>query len=87
MKRNDVIILVGVGLMAAIVSFVISGKLFSAPANRGASVQTADSIITAFPDVKNDPAYNSFLNTSALNLAQPIQIGNTQNTKPFSGSQ
>lgn len=88
MKRKDVITLAGVGLVAAVVSFVVAGMLFSTPAHRGTKVKIADPIITAFPDVKNDPAYNSFLNTNALNPAQPVQIGNTQNTQPFnSGSQ
>lgn len=87
MKRQDIIRLSLVGVAAAIISYVISGMVFKVPNNRSTSVPTVDVIPTSMPDIKNDPAYNFFLNKNAVDLTQPVQIGNSQNTAPFNGSQ
>lgn len=87
MKRQDLVSLVFVGVAAAIFALVISSLFFRAPSNRSTSVPTVDVIPTAMPDLKNDPSYNFFLNKNAIDLTQPVQIGNSQNSAPFNGSQ
>ena len=84
MKRKDIAMLAAVAAITGIISLIISSIFFSVPKNRSSKVPAVETITTSFPDVKNDPAYQSFLNAGALNPAQPVQIGDTQNTTPFS---
>lgn len=85
MRRNDIIIIAGVAVVTAIFSLILTSLLFSGPKNRGAKVPVSQAITTTFPDVKNDPAYNNFFNTNALDPAQPVSVGNAQNNQPFNG--
>lgn len=86
MKREDYALIIGVGVLAGIMSLIISGLLFNAPAKRSTQVPTVQPINAAFPDIKNDPAYQAFLNNTALDPTQPIHIGNGQNNTPFQNS-
>jgi hypothetical protein len=83
MKRNDKVLFVFVGIVAAIISLIVSSALFSSPAKRSTKAPVVEIVPTTFPDVKNDSNYNTFLNSKALDPTQPVQIGNTQNTTPF----
>lgn len=85
MKRKDIISLVAVGVIAAFFSWIITGAVFKSPSNRNTLVPTAQVISPTFPDVKNNPAYSSFLNNNAIDPTQTIQIGNSSNSAPFSG--
>lgn len=87
MKRQDIIALVAVAVVAGLASLLITGVIFSIPKNRKSEVPVVQPIPTAMPDIKNDPTYQAFLNTSALDLTQPVQIGNSQNASPFNSSQ
>jgi hypothetical protein len=82
MRQKDIATLILVGFVAAIISFLVAGAIFS-PKKYSTQVLTVQEIDPNFPDVKNDPSYNSFLNPGALDLTVPVQIGNTQNDKPF----
>lgn len=84
-KRQNIVILVIVGLIAAMVSIVISGAIFGTPQNNPIKVPVVDPISPSFPDVQHDSNYTSFLNNKALDPTQLIQIGNNQNTAPFQG--
>lgn len=86
MKRKDMAMLVVVALITGMISLLITNVIFSVPKDRGAKVPTVDVMPTALPDVKNDPAYKSFLNANALDPTQPVQIGNSQNSTPFNSS-
>ncbi len=83
MKRKDVAVLIAVGAITGLISLIISSLIFSVPKKQSSKVPAVDTITTSLPDVKNDPAYQSFLNPGALDPAQPVQIGNTQNNAPF----
>jgi hypothetical protein len=87
MKKNDIALIAGVAVVTAIFSLIITSLLFSSPKHRGDNVPVAQPITTTFPDVKNDPDYSSFLNTNALDPAQPVQVGKSQNSQPFNGPQ
>lgn len=84
MKRSDLAVLILVGGLAALISFFVAGAIFSSK-SYSTKVPTIQAIDGTFPDVKNDPAYNSFLNPNGLDLTVPVQIGGPQNSDPFSG--
>ena len=84
MRQKDIVVLVFVAFIAAIISFLVAGAIFS-PQKYSTQVPVAQEIDGTFPDVKNDPAYSSYLNPSGLDLTVPVQIGDSQNSAPFSG--
>lgn len=86
MKKKDILYLALAAVAAAIVSFMVASVVFKVPLKRSGTVPVAQPINSTFPDVKNDPAYKSFLNDKALDPTQSVQIGDGQNTQPFSGS-
>ena len=86
MNRKDISLLVVVVLIAAGFAFFIAGAIFS-PKKYSTEVPVIQPIDGTFPDTKNDPAYSSFLNPNGLDLTVPVQIGDSQNSDPFSGGQ
>jgi len=87
MKREDIIKIGLVAGISAIISLVIAVAMFNSPAKHNQKVPVVQPITTSFPDVANDPSYNVIFNSNALDPTQPVQIGNSQNTSPFTGSQ
>jgi cell division protein FtsN len=85
MQRKDITMLATVGIITAVISFVVSGMFFNS-VRKGQKVPTFESIPTSLPDLKNDPSYNYIFNPSALDPAQPVLVGGSQNNQPFSGS-
>lgn len=83
MRRKDAAVLIAVGAITGVISLIISSLIFSVPKNQSSKVPAVETITTSLPDSKNDPAYQSFLYPGALNPAQPVQIGDTQNSAPF----
>lgn len=82
MKRREIILIGASAVIAAIVALAVSSLVFNALSGRS-KAPVVEAINPNFPDVKNDSAYNLFLNRNALDPTQPIQIGNTKNTSPF----
>ena len=83
MKRRDLSILIVVAAITGVFSLILANALFG-PKKLTQKVPVVEKISESFPDVKNDPAYNSFLNEKALDLTQPVQIGpHNQNQQPF----
>lgn len=83
MRQKDIVLIGSAALVAAVIALIFSGMVFNPPTER-VSVPVIDKIEPTFPDVKNDSDYNSFLNKDALDPTQPVQIGGSQNTSPFS---
>ncbi len=86
MNRKEIVTVSAVAVIAALISFVVAGALFNSPSKHNATAPNVQAITSSFPDVKNDPSYNFFLNTKALDPTQPIQIGNSSNNAPFNGA-
>ena len=86
MKRQDIIRLAVVAVLAGFLSLLVTNIIFSVPKNRSSKVPSVQAIPTSLPDIKNDPSYQPFLNSNSLDLTQPVQIGNSQNNTPFNGS-
>ena len=85
MKRRDLALIMVVAVFAMIMSFIVANLLFRTLL-KSTSVPTAVVLPSSFPDIKNDPAYSNFLNTQALDPAQPVPVGNNKNTTPFNNS-
>lgn len=85
MKRKDIIVLVVIGLIAALISSFIAGKVFTPPAARETKVPTSGAISSTFPDIQNDTDYQPIFNDKALDPTQLIQIGTSQNQQAFNG--
>jgi hypothetical protein len=78
MKKKDLSTIGAVAVASAIISFILSGMLFSTPDNRKQNVEIVEPISTKFerPDAM-------YFNESSINPAQNIQIGTDQNSNPF----
>lgn len=79
-KNNSLFLLVGVA--AFIVGFIAASMFVHAPKKGSIKVDSVPAIPANFPDVKNDAAYNAFLNSNAIDPTQAIQLGNSNST-PF----
>lgn len=81
MKQKDIALIAVIAVISAIVSFVVSGKLFVTPSNRQQEVEVVDAINAAFnaPDKK-------YFNSSSINSTQNSTIGGDSNQNPFNGS-
>ena len=87
MKRDDIIKVAMAAGISAIISLFIAGAIFNSPAKHNQKVPVVQAISTSFPDVANDPNYTGIFHNGALDPTQPVQIGNSQNNSPFTGSQ
>lgn len=81
MKQKDYMLLGIIVVISAIVSFIISGKLFATPADRQQQVEQVQTLSAAFPTP--NPTY---FNTQSIDPTQLIQIANNNNANPFSGN-
>ena len=87
MKQKDYMTLGIIIFIATIFSVILSGKIFSSTKNHDLKAPEVQEISSQFPDIKNDPAYNTVFNNNALNPTQLIQIGTNQNPATFNSSE
>lgn len=85
MERKDITLLATVGVISAVIAVIVSSLLFTGTKKED-TAPTVDVISSTMPDLRNDPSYNYIFNTNALDLAQPVDIGASQNTQPFNGA-
>lgn len=86
MKKSNDANLIAVLAISVILGIILSMIAIHGP-TRNVSVPSVTALPTSFPDVQNDPTYNSFMNPSALDPTQAVQVGNSSNTSPFNGGQ
>ena len=81
MKQKDIALIIGIAGISAVVSFVVSGKLFVTPSNRQQQVEVVDPINSSFqtPDSK-------YFNQNSIDPTQNTNIGGSNNQNPFNGS-
>ena len=81
MKQKDVALIIIIAAVSAVVSFIVSNKLFVTPANRQQKVEVVDVISPTFqtPSAK-------YFNSNSIDPAQNSQISSNNNQTPFSGS-
>lgn len=83
-QGDDKAKLIVVAVVTGVISLIFSSMIFSSPKNHNLTAPQVQPIKTSFPDIHNDPAYNTFLNPGALDATQPVQVGNSRNNQPFS---
>lgn len=81
MKQKDIALIIIIAFISAVISFVVSGKLFVTPANRQQQVEVVDPIPTSFqtPDKK-------YFNSNSIDPTQTPQISTDNNQNPFNGA-
>lgn len=79
MKQKDISLIIGIAVISAIISFVVSNKLFVTPNNRQQEVEVVDKITPGFttPDKK-------YFNSNSIDPTLPTQLSNGNNPNPFS---
>ena len=81
MKQKDIALIIIIGAISGAVSFAASHFLFATPKDRHQNVAVVDPITTEFvtPDSK-------FFNSKSIDPAKLIEVQDSNNTHPFSGS-
>lgn len=81
MKQKDIALIIVVAFLSAIISFILSGKLFVTPANRQQPVEVVDKISTQFqlPDSR-------YFNANSINPTVQSQLGTDTNQNPFNST-
>lgn len=81
MKQKDIIVIIIVVFVSGVLSIFVSSFLFGKPSQKQQTAEVVDIISSNFstPDKK-------FFNTSSIDPTKLIQIGNSNNPNPFSGS-
>lgn len=78
MKKKDIGIIIGVAIISAILSYVISSTLFGGEDKYNLTTPIVQPISADFP--ATDPR---FFNPQSLNPTRDIIIGGSTNTQPF----
>lgn len=86
MKKKDITTVITIAITAGVISLLIASSVFGTKKVK-TTVPVVEAIPKSFPDAKNDPIYQAFLNDKALDATQPIQIGNGNNATPFNKTQ
>lgn len=81
MKQKDISVIIVVAFLSAIISFVLSGKIFVTPENRQQAVEVVDSVTADFklPDSR-------YFNSNSINPTLDSQLGTDTNQNPFNGT-
>jgi hypothetical protein len=80
-KQKDVALIIAIAFVSAVVSLVVSRLLFASPQSQQQEVQVVPAITANFPSPDS-----RYFNNNSIDPTQLIQIGNNNNTNPFSGS-
>ena len=80
MKQKDIALIIVVAFISAVVSFIVSDRLFVTPSNRQQQVEVVDPITAIFntPDKK-------YFNANSIDPTQSSSIGANNNQNPFNG--
>ena len=80
MKQNDIALIIVIAFISAVISFVVSGKIFVTPANRQQQVEVVDAINPTF----QTPA-KKYFNSNSIDPTQSAQVTTGNNQNPFNG--
>ncbi len=78
MKQKDIATIIVIVAISAVLSFVISGKIFVTSANRQQKVEIVDVIDSSFQTPSS-----KYFNTASIDPAQLVQISSNNNQNPF----
>jgi hypothetical protein len=79
MKKNDILIIVVVAIVAGVFSFIVANFLFGGQKNYNLDAPTVQPITAEFktPDTK-------YFNKDSLDITKDITVEDNSNNKPFS---
>lgn len=80
MKQKDIALIIVIAFFSAVVSFLVSDKLFVTPSNRQQAVEVVDVIKPDFVAPSS-----TYFNTNSVDPTQNTPIGDTNNQNPFTG--
>lgn len=78
MKQKDIALIIVVCFISAVLSFIISMKVFVTPANRQQSVPVIDAIDGSFTKPSS-----KYFNDQSINPTQQIHVTDNANQNPF----
>lgn len=81
MKQQDIAVIMVVGFISGVLSFFLSGTLFSSKIGQ-LTVSKIDPITTEFKQIDKQ-----YFNEDSENPTPQIQIGDSSNDNPFNGNQ
>lgn len=81
MKQKDIALILIIAFISAVLSFIVSTKIFVTPSNRQQKVEVVDAINSSFetPDSK-------YFNSNSIDPTLPTQVTTDNNQNPFNGS-
>jgi hypothetical protein len=77
-KQKDLAIIIIIVFISCILSYIVSNKFISTPANRQQQVQVVPQISSQFTQPSS-----TYFNSSSIDPTKLIQIGNNSNQAPF----
>lgn len=82
MKQKDIALIAVIAIVSGVISFLVSGMIFSKPADREQKAEKVDVITSEFslPSSK-------YFNSQSIDPTQLIQIGDNDNPNPFVSGQ
>lgn len=80
MKQKDIAVIIVVAFISAVVSFVVSNKLFVTPSNRQQQVEVVDPI-----DANFQTPSGKYFNQNSIDPTENTTIGGN-NQNPFNGT-
>lgn len=80
MKQKDIALIIAIAGISAVVSFVVSNKLFVTPDNRQQKVEVVDPINSSFQTPSS-----KYFNSNSIDPTQST-TGGGNNDNPFNGS-
>jgi hypothetical protein len=80
-KQKDLALIIVITVVSAVLSFILSNKIFVTPSNRQQKVEVVDDIKSKF-DLPN-PKY---FNTNSIDPTQQTHPGSDNNQNPFNGA-
>jgi hypothetical protein len=83
MKQKDIMVLATIVIVAAVFSIIVAGKVFNSSDKHKLTAPEVSSIDSSFPNIRDEPAYNTVFNDNAIDPTQLIKIGTSQNDTPF----
>lgn len=78
MKKNDLVLIIVVGIVAGIFSLVSTNLIFTPKNIKNLKAQKIDAIDSSFNQVDK-----KYFNSESINPTQLIQIGDKANPQPF----
>ena len=82
MKQKDIALIIVIAFISAVLSFIISNKIFVTSSNRQQEVEVVDPINASFQALDQ-----KYFNSKSIDPTQQTQVTTGNNQNPFNGGQ